>query len=69
MEDVDHRQDEARGLAGAGLGNPDQILAHKHGRDRRALDWSRLVIAAVADGAEQFVRKAEIGESHSGSGK
>ena len=69
VQDVDHRQDEAGGLAGAGLGDPDQVLAHQHRRDRRALDRSRLVIAAVGDGAEQFVGKAEIGKSHSKSGR
>ena len=65
VQDVDHRQHEAGGLAGAGLGDADQVLAHQHRRDRRALDRRRLVIAAVVDGAEQFVGKAEIGKSHS----
>ena len=63
-EDVDHRQDEAGGLAGAGLGDADQVLAHQHGRDRALLDGRRRVIAAVADGAQQLVGKAEIGKRH-----
>ena len=67
-EDVDHRQDEAGGLAGAGLGDADQVLAHQHRRDRAALDRGGLVIAAVGDGAEQLVGKAEIGKSHAKSG-
>ena len=65
MEDVDHRQHEASRLAGPGLGDADQVLAHQHRRDRRALDRRRLAIAAVGNGAEQFVGKAEIGERHS----
>ena len=69
VQDVDHRQHEAGGLAGAGLGDADEVLAHQHRRDRRALDRGRLVIAAVVDGAEQFVGKAEIGKSHSKSGR
>ena len=32
-EDVDHRQDEAGGLAGAGLGDADDVLAHQDRRD------------------------------------
>ena len=68
VQDVDHRQDEAGGLAGSGLGDADQVLAHQDRGDCRALDRSRIVIAAVIDGAEQFVGKAEVGKSHSGSG-
>ena len=68
-EDVDHRQDEAGGLAGAGLGDADQVLAHQDRGDGGALDRRRFVIAAVVDGAEQFVGKAEIGKSHSKSGR
>jgi hypothetical protein len=61
--------DEARGLAGAGLGDADQVLAHQHGRDRRALNRRRLGIAAVGDCPQQFMGKAEIGERHDKSGK
>ena len=35
VQDVDHRQHEAGGLAGAGLGDADQVLAHQHGGDGR----------------------------------
>ena len=69
VQDVDHRQHEAGGLAGAGLGDADQVLAHQNGRNGGALNRSRLVVAAVIDGAEQFVGKAEIGKSHSKSGR
>ena len=69
VQDVDHRQDEAGGLAGAGLGDADQVLAHQDRRDGGALDGRGLAVAAVVNGAEQFVGKAEIGKSHSKSGR
>ena len=62
--DVDHRQDETGGLAGPRLRNADQVLHHQDCRDRLGLDWSRLSIARIVYGFEQFGRKAEIGESH-----
>ena len=45
-QDVDHRQHEAGGLAGPGLGDADQVLAHQHRRDRALLDRGRDVVAA-----------------------
>ena len=63
-EDVDHRQHEAGGLAGAGLGDADQVLAHQYRRDRALLDRRGRVIAAVCDSAQQLVGKAEIGKRH-----
>ncbi len=54
-EDVDHRQHEAGGLAGAGLGDADDVAAHQHRGDRLALDRGGLVIARLAHRAEQFV--------------
>ena len=68
-EDVDHRQDEAGGLAGAGLGDADDVAAHQDRRDDPALDRRRRVVAAVGNSAQQFVRKAEIGKRHEKSGK
>ena len=64
-EDVDHRQDEAGGLAGAGLGDSDQVAVHQDRGDRLALDRGGLVIAGFLHGAEQFVGEAEIGKGHS----
>ena len=40
-QDVDHRQHEAGGLAGAGLGDADDVAPHQHRRDRLALDRRR----------------------------
>ena len=62
--DVDHRQHEARGLAGARLGDADDILHHQHRRDRLALDVGGLGIASFAYCPEQVFGKAEIGKSH-----
>ena len=47
---------------------PIRSLAHQDRRDRAALDRRRLGIAAVLHGAEQLVRKAEVGKSHAKSG-
>jgi hypothetical protein len=63
-EDVDHRQHEARGLAGAGLRDRDQVLHHLDLRDRLRLDRRRLAVAGGFDRLQQFVGKAEIGEFH-----
>jgi hypothetical protein len=54
-ENVDHRQHEGGGLAGAGLGDADQVPAHQDGRDRLALDRGRVAVAGFLHGAEQFV--------------
>src|SRR6185437_8132964 len=69
VQDVDHRQNEASRFTGAGLCDPDQVLAYQNRWDGGALDRSRLGIAAVLDCALQFVGKAEVGESHSKSGR
>jgi hypothetical protein len=54
-QNVDHRQHEARGLAGAGLGDAHHVAHHQHGGDRLRLDRRRLGIAGIRQGAEQFV--------------
>ena len=62
-EDVDHRQHEAGGLAGAGLGDADEVAAHQHRRDRLRLDRRRLVVAAVGDRAAAIRRKGRDRQS------
>ena len=54
-EDVDHRQDEAGGLAGAGLGDADDVAPIS--TEGIAWRWIGVgvVIARLAHGAEQFV--------------
>ena len=68
-ENVDHRQDEARGLSRSGLGDADDVAAHQDRGDDPALDRGWRVVTAVADRAQQFVGKAEIGKGHERSGK
>ena len=63
-EDVDHRQHEAGGLAGAGLGDADDVLHHQHRRDRLRLDRGRGIVTGREDRLQQLVRQAEIGEFH-----
>src|SRR5690606_8867411 len=63
-ENVDHRQHEAGGLAGAGLGDGDDVAHHLDLRDGLRLDWRGRVVAGGFDRLKQFVGKAEIGEFH-----
>ena len=66
LQPREHRQHEARRLAGASLGDADQVAVHQHRRDRRRLDRGRIGVARLVDGAKQFVGEAEVGEAHSG---
>ena len=68
-QNVDHRQHERSGLAGAGLCDGDKVAAHQDRRDRARLDRSRFGIARLIDGALEFIGKAEVGKSHAVSGK
>ena len=54
-EHVDHRKNEACGLAGAGLRDADQVLAHQYRRDRTLLDRGRDIVTAVSNGAKQRI--------------
>jgi hypothetical protein len=63
-QDIDHRQDEGGGLAGAGLRDADQVAHHQHRRDRLRLDGGRLGIARFIDGAKEFVGETEVGKAH-----
>ena len=49
-QDVDHRQGEGGGLAGAGLGEAEDIAAHQNDGDGLFLDRGGLCIALVGDG-------------------
>ncbi len=44
-EDVEHRQGEAGGLAGAGLCRAQHVASHQHERDRLFLDRRRVAVA------------------------
>ena len=65
-ENVDHRQHEARGLAGARLRDADDVLHHQHGGDGLRLNRRRLGVAGGFYRLQQFVGEAEIGKFHSG---
>src|SRR6266700_1188239 len=59
-EQVQHRQDEARGLSGARLRGSEQIAAGERERNGPHLDGGRNGVATLAHGAEQLRRKTEI---------
>ncbi|CAG4908924.1 unnamed protein product [Acidocella sp. C78] len=59
---VQDRQHEGSRLAGAGLGDADQIVAFEHHRDRTGLDRGGGFIGLLADGAQQGLGKAECGK-------
>ena len=61
-EDVHHRQGEAGGLAGAGLGAAHHVPAHQHDGDRLFLNRRRVDVAAFRDRLQKFVGEAKIGE-------
>mgnify|MGYP000299375214 CR=1 FL=1 len=63
---LQHRQREAGGLAGAGLGAGQQVAAVQHGGDGLRLDRGGRVVALVMDGAQQRLGQAEFSEFHSG---
>ena len=63
-KDVDHRQRETGGLAGAGLGTAENVAAHENHGDGLFLDWGGLGVARVADGAQDSVAQAQFTEAH-----
>ena len=61
-QDVEHRQGEAGGLAGAGLRRAQHVAPHQHDGDRLLLDRRRMPVAHLGDGAQHRLGQAEIGE-------
>ena len=61
-EKGDHRQGERGGLAGAGLGDAQDVFAFKGGRDRAGLDRGRGFIAGFGDGFQNLGIKVQIRE-------
>ncbi len=64
IEDLEHRQDERGGLAGAGLGAGEDVAAGEDEGDRLALDGGGLGVALVRDGAEQLGGQPEGIKGH-----
>ena len=60
LDHVEKRKHERRRLAGAGLGQPDQIAAVEGDRDHRALDRRRPQQADLLHGADQLGRKPQL---------
>ena len=61
---LQHRQGEARGLAGAGLGRGHQVAAGEHGGNGLGLDRGRGGVVQCLQGAHQRFDQAEFGEIH-----
>ena len=61
-QDVEHRQGEAGGLAGAGLRRAQHVASHQHDGDRLLLDRRRVAVAHLGDGAQHRLGQAEIGK-------
>ncbi len=59
-EVMEDRQREGRGLAGAGLGDADDIAAGEHLRDGLGLDRGGSDVLLVDKGASDRLRKAEF---------
>ncbi len=62
IDEVDHRQAEGGGLAGARLGLADHVAAVEQVRDRLLLDRARRVVADVAEGGEHGVGQPQVGK-------
>ena len=61
-ENVEHRQGEAGGLAGAGLRRAEHVAAHQHDGDRLFLDRRGMPIAHLGDRSQHRLGQAEIGK-------
>ena len=59
----DHRQGEAGGLAGPGLGDAQHVAAFQRRRDRARLDRGRAVIASFGHGLENFRIELQVRKS------
>ena len=61
---VQHRQREAGGLAGTGLGAAHDVAAGEDGGNGLCLDGGRFRVAGVFDGPEYFGQQPEVSELH-----
>ena len=60
----EHRQDEGRGLAGAGLGDAENVAAGQNVGDRLFLNGGRGGVAGGRNCGEHLVGKTEMGKRH-----
>jgi hypothetical protein len=63
QQQLDDRQREAGGLAGAGLRRAHDVATLQHDRNRFGLDRRRMDITLFGQGAQDFRRQAEIFET------
>ena len=61
-EPVERRQHERRGLAGAGLGDAEQVAAGQDGRDGLRLDRRRHGVIFRRERVEEGLREPEVGK-------
>ena len=64
VENIDHWQNKAGGLASARLGDANDVLHHQDCGDGLGLNRRRLAVARGFHRLQQFFGKAEIGKSH-----
>ena len=64
LEHRQHRQGEGGGLAGAGLGDAQNVAALQGVGNGLFLDWRRRVVAGRFDGFEHFFAQAEFAKFH-----
>ena len=64
LEELEDRQHECRGLAGAGLGAGAEVAPGEDERNGLRLDRGGFDIALVGDGTEQLGIEPEFGEGH-----
>ena len=62
QQSMHHRQREAGRLAGARLGEPDQVATFQRKRNRIALNRRGTLIAGIGKRGEQGLGEAQIGE-------
>ncbi len=63
-EDIDHRQREPGGLAGAGLCAAQHVAPHQDLGDRLFLDRSGLLVSGLGDCAQHALAQAQFGKAH-----
>jgi hypothetical protein len=68
-QDVEHRQGEAGGLAGAGLGAAEHVPSGERGGDRHGLDRGRRAVALFEHGAQDRAERPRSSKVGSDGGR
>ncbi len=64
LQHGEHRKDEGSGLAGAGLGDAENVSAGQNMGNRLFLNGGRGGVTGGRDGGEHLVGQAEMGKRH-----